>query len=117
MTVDGRTSGLDADRLDGVDSAEFVRNADQVLALLRTVDGQNSGVDSDRLDGIDSSEFIRTTEQVIDLVRAGDGDGSGLDADRLDGLDSTAFLSQWCPSIGGPPTRVTAPIHVWMLIV
>ena len=35
-------SGLDADTLDGVQAAEFVRTAAEILERLRTVDGTNS---------------------------------------------------------------------------
>ena len=39
--VDGG-SGIDADKLDGLDSTSFVRGAQQVLQLLLTVDGAGS---------------------------------------------------------------------------
>ncbi|MCB9551126.1 MAG: hypothetical protein R3F65_21380 [bacterium] len=93
LQVDGAGSGIDADRLDGLDSASFVRTAAQVLALLVTVDGAASGVDADRLDGLDSSQFVTDAAQVRDLLTTVDGTGSGVDADRLDGLDSTQFVT------------------------
>jgi hypothetical protein len=92
VTVDGRGSGIDADRLDGIDGSEFLRTAAQIVRLLRTADGRGSGVDADRLDGLDSTEFVRTAQQILDLLRTADGAGSGLDADRLDGIDSSSFL-------------------------
>ncbi|MCA9538182.1 MAG: hypothetical protein KC620_04810 [Myxococcales bacterium] len=91
VTVDGAGSGIDADRLDGLDSGQFVRTAAQVHDLLVTVDGANSGVDADRLDGLDSTAFPRTAVEIRDLLVQADGAGSGVDADRLDGLDSTNF--------------------------
>jgi len=91
--VDGAGSGLDADRLDGLDSAAFVQGAGQVRDLLLTVDGAGSGVDADRLDGLDSSQFLRGgAVELLALLRPVDGAGSGVDADRLDGLDSSQLL-------------------------
>ncbi len=93
VQVDGQGSGVDADRIDGLDSSAFVRTAEQVLERLRTVDGEGSGVDADRLDGLDSTQFVRTAEQVLERLRTVDGQGSGVDADRLDGLDSSQFVT------------------------
>ena len=92
-TVDGADSLIDADLLDGHDSSEFPRGADQVLALLEEVDGIGSGLDADRLDGLDSSQFFSTAQQVRDQLRTVDGSGSGVDADLLDGLDSSQFIT------------------------
>jgi hypothetical protein len=86
--VDGAASGLDADLLDGFNSAAFLRTAGQVI----TVDGTGSGIDADRLDGHDSAVFVRTAAQVLALLRTVDGAGSGVDADRLDGVDSAALM-------------------------
>ncbi len=61
---DGTGSGLDADRLDGMDSSEFVTSAEQILELLVGTDGRESGLDADRLDGIDSSRFMRTDQDT-----------------------------------------------------
>ena len=91
LTVDGTGSGIDADRLDGFDSAAFVRTAQQLLALFLTVDGAGSRVDADLFDGRDSTEFVRTAEQVLDRLLTVDGEGSGVDADTLDGLTSSKF--------------------------
>jgi hypothetical protein len=92
VQVDGANSGLDADRLDGVDGSAFPRTGLAVRDLLVTADGAGSGVDADRLDGVDSAAFVRTGAQVRDLLRTVDGAGSGVDADRLDGVDSAEFV-------------------------
>ncbi len=91
-SVDGAGSGVDADLLDGIQAADFVRGAAQVISLLLTVDGAGSGLDADRLDGLDSTQFVTTAAQVRDHLVTVDGAGSGVDADRLDGLDSAQFL-------------------------
>ena len=59
-TVDGAGSGVDADRLDGKDSSEFVSTGQQALNLLKPVDGSGSQLDADRLDGLDGTQFLRT---------------------------------------------------------
>lgn len=60
-TVDGAGSGLDADLLDGLDSAAFLLaaayTAADVLTKIKTVDGAGSGLDADLLDGLDSAAF------------------------------------------------------------
>ena len=61
-TVDGSSSGLDADRLDGKDSSQFVSSAAQLLVMLTAADGAGSGIDADRLDGLDSSQFLRSDQ-------------------------------------------------------
>jgi len=90
---DGPESGLDADRLDGIDSSEFVTSGDQILALILDFDGQGTGLDADRLDGIDSSEFATTGDVIRDRLLEFDGPNSGLDADRLDGKDSSEYVT------------------------
>lgn len=119
-TVDGSGSGLDADTLDGNDSAYFLPagsyTAADVLAKLLTVDGAGSGLDADLLDGLSSAAFalashahageditsgtvadariastITRDSEVFGIVLANDGAGSTLDADLLDGIDSTGF--------------------------
>lgn len=61
LTVDGSGSGLDADTLDGHDTAYFLAasayTAADVLAKILTVDGAGSGLDADTLDGHDTSYF------------------------------------------------------------
>jgi hypothetical protein len=63
-----KIGSLNADLLDGVDSAGFLRTS-------------GKAADSNLLDGIDSSGFLRTT-------------GKAADADKLDGLDSNAYGEQ-----------------------
>jgi hypothetical protein len=65
FALKGATAG-NADRLDGLDSTEFLRS-------------NGTAMDADQLDGLDSTAFL------------GAG-GKAADADRVDGLDSTAFL-------------------------
>ncbi len=96
--ADGEGSGLDADTLDGISSAAFVQNGDQVMALLLGSDGMRSGLDADRLDGHDSSAFVHTAAQLIELLITTDGADSGLDADFLDGHDSTEFINTTDPN-------------------
>jgi hypothetical protein len=61
LTVDGSGSGLDADTLDGHDTAFFAPatavTAAALLTALLTVDGAGSGLDADKLDGLDSTAF------------------------------------------------------------
>lgn len=61
-TVDGASSGLDADLLDGNDSSFFLAassyTAADVLTKIKTVDGAGSGLDADTLDALDSSYFL-----------------------------------------------------------
>ncbi|RLT36632.1 MAG: hypothetical protein DWI57_14560 [Chloroflexi bacterium] len=128
--ADGTGSTLDADLLDGQDSA-FYRNAtnvnagtladarvagtltrdSEVLGLVTAADGAGSGVDADLLDGQDSAFYrdadninagavpdahipaaITRDSEVMGIVTTNDGAGSGVDADALDGLDSTKFV-------------------------
>lgn len=55
LLVDGATSGLDADKLDGQEGSYYLAatsyTASDVLAKLLTVDGSASGLDADKLDG------------------------------------------------------------------
>ena len=97
IQVDGAGSKIDADRFDGMDSAEFVRLLN-VLTRLLSVDGQGSGVDADLFDGFDS-DIHTAGAQIIDRIQGVDGSGSGLDADRLDGIDSTEFVRTAAPSL------------------
>ncbi len=96
--VDGANSGLDADLLDGFDSAAFLQNGGQVLALVLAADGAGSGLDADTLDGHDSGAFVRTAAELLALLLTTDGAGSGIDADRLDGHDSTEFINVTDPA-------------------
>jgi hypothetical protein len=112
-TVDGATSGLDADQLDGNHASAFLTSASysaaDVLAKLLTVDGTGSGLDADLLDGSHASAFATaaqgakadtalqasgfTAAAILALLLTVDGAGSGLDADKLDGNEATAFAA------------------------
>jgi hypothetical protein len=77
-TVDGAGSGLDADKLDGLESSAFATaaqgakadaalpvtsyTATDVLAKIETVDGAGSGLDADKLDGLDSTSFATVAD-------------------------------------------------------
>ncbi len=76
ILVDGDTSGLDADSLDGLDSSAFVTTGDEILALLAPVAGSGSELDADRLDGLHASRFMR--------VDANTGTTGSLSAGRFD---------------------------------
>jgi len=139
---DGYGSTLDADLLDGQNSAAFAgashvhSGADittgavaearidallardvEVFGIVTAADGSTSGLDADLLDGMNSAAFAASThahsgdditsgtvdESVIDIliarvadvfgiVLASDGPNSGLDADLLDGLSSGEFV-------------------------
>jgi len=110
-TVDGATSGLDADLLDGEHKTTFLTatsyNAADILSKLLTVDGAGSGLDADKLGGISSAGFATaaqgakadaalpaanyTAADILAKLLTVDGTGSGLDADTLGGKDSNAF--------------------------
>jgi len=100
-SVDGDTSGLDADQLDGHEAADFVQGADQILLLLKDVDGPGSGLNADRLDGVDSSSFLQHGDDLVAALAPVDGTGSGLDADQLDGLEAGAFFQPGAPGAAG----------------
>lgn len=61
LTVDGAASGIDADKLDGKEAADFLLaaayTAADVLAKLLTVDGAGNGLDADLLDGQQGSWY------------------------------------------------------------
>lgn len=69
LTQDGAGSLLDADKLDGYDSADFVRfaqyTAASVLSRLITVDGSGSGIDADLLDGLNGSDYLRIVQAQL----------------------------------------------------
>lgn len=62
ITVDGPGSGLDADTLDGHDTAYFLPagtyTAADILAKIKTVDGTGSGLDADLLDGQSGAYYL-----------------------------------------------------------
>ena len=79
-TVDGTGSGLDADKLDGLEATEFATaaqgtkadnalpassyTASDVLTKIKTVDGAGSGLDADTVDGIHANDFIQKTDKI-----------------------------------------------------
>ena len=99
---DGAGSGLDADLLDGLSSAAFLRaTASSALAT-----GNTLNIDSGATLSIDGTWDIAGTAVTSSATELNlldgltgtvwtsnnDGAGSGLDADLLDGLSSAAFL-------------------------
>lgn len=110
-TVDGATSGLDADLLDGNHASAFLTastyNAAGILSKLLTVDGAGSGLDADKLDGVEGSEYATAAQgakadtalqasdvsTILTALKTVDGTGSGLDADLLDGNHADAFAA------------------------
>lgn len=112
-TVDGASSGLDADLLDGSHASRFLTTdtytAADILTKLKTVDGVGSGLDADLLDGNSSAAFATaaqgtkadaalpaatyTAADILAKLLTVDGPGSNLDADKLDGVDSTGFAA------------------------
>lgn len=65
LTVDGAGSGLDADKLGGKTSTDFVAATDytaaDVLAKLLTVDGAGSNLDADTIDGKHLSSLLSSS--------------------------------------------------------
>ena len=110
-TVDGATSGLDADLLDGEHKSAFQLasgyTAADVLAKLLTVDGHGSGLDADKLDGVEGAGYATAAQgaladtalqesdasKILTAIKTVDGAGSGLDADLLDGNHATNFAA------------------------
>lgn len=86
QVVDGIGSGLDADRLDGIDSSAFaLASAVAGANLLNTLlgfDGNGSGLDSDKIDGIDSSSLMQ--RQIV----SGQTVSGQVSAQYVPGLDS-----------------------------
>lgn len=108
-TVDGATSGLDADLLDGEHKSAFQLasgyTAADVLAKLLTVDGIGSGLDADKLDGVEGAGYATAAQgaladtalqesdaaKILTALKTVDGIGSGLDADLLDGKHGSEY--------------------------
>jgi hypothetical protein len=94
LTVDGDGSGLDADKLGGVDNSAFLQTANLLTQIL-AVDGPDSGINADLLDGQHGSYYLAaatyTAADILAKLKTVDGAGSGLDADLLDGHTSTYF--------------------------
>ncbi len=59
LLVDGDTSLLDADFLDGLDSSAFAQSAD-VFGIVLDNDGAGSGLIADMLDGVHAIGFLRS---------------------------------------------------------
>lgn len=83
LGADGPGSGLNADFLDGLDSAAF--------ALAAHVHAGEDITTGTVADARIASTITRDSE-VFGIVLGADGPGSGLNADLLDGLDSIAFF-------------------------
>jgi hypothetical protein len=80
LTVDGAGSGLDADKVDGVDSASLggTPAAADLLTAIKTVDGSGSGLDADKLDGIDASGYASSSHtHTAYIPKAGATDITG----------------------------------------
>jgi len=103
--VDGPSSGLDADTLDGIHYSAIesainakltasVYTAADILTKLKTVHGPNSGLNADLLDGQEGAYYLPassyTAADVLTKIKTVDGAGSGLDADLLDGVNPSA---------------------------
>jgi hypothetical protein len=77
-----KTPVVNADRLDGKDSSEFLTSGDLTGDLGTNFLGKTEkAADADLLDGRDSSDFLGKTEKAAD-------------ADLLDGKDSSEFLGK-----------------------
>jgi hypothetical protein len=99
-TVDGSTSGLDADLLDGQHASDFAPSAHvgaagtgaHPLATASGSAGFLSGADKAKLDGIEAGATgDMTPTEILTAIKSVDGPSSGLDADTLDGQQASAF--------------------------
>jgi hypothetical protein len=137
-TVDGATSGLDADLLDGNHASTFLKaatyTAADVLAKLLTVDGAGSGLDADKLDGLSSAAFATaaqgakadtavqgasyTAADVLSKLITVDGAGSGIDSDKLDGVEGAGYsLASHAHAIDDlSDVTITTPSNGQMLV-
>ena len=79
LTVDGGSSGLDAQYLNGQDSGYYLYwgdfTANNILTKIKTVDGSGSGLDADTLDGQHASYFAITPITSSKITWALDGEG------------------------------------------
>jgi hypothetical protein len=100
VEVDGAGSGIDADTLDGLSSAIFVRNDQNVsIGGTMTAEGLESaqGLIINGLQVIDrDGNWLggggTTPQAVLDAILQVDGAGSGIDADLIDGISSDVIL-------------------------
>jgi len=105
LTVDGPGSGLDADKLDGIQYsaiesainaklAASIYTAADILTKIKTVDGPTSGLNADLLDGREGSYYMPlssyTAADILTKLLTVDGPGTGLNADLLDGAHASA---------------------------
>lgn len=118
-TVDGASSGLDADLLDGQEGAYYTNYTDTKIAALvasspATLDTLNElatalGNDPNFATTIatqigtklDASSY--TASDVLTKVKTVDGSGSGLDADLLDDREGSYYLD-WTNTTNKPTT-------------
>lgn len=104
LTVDGATSGLDADLLDGQSSAYYTDitarlgytplnstayTAADVLAKLLTVDGPLSNLDADTIDGVQLTGLVQTSRSITTAVNSGLTGGGTLGTNLALAFDTT----------------------------
>lgn len=87
--IDGASSGMNADLLDGYHASSFVL-VSNLLSAIKNIDGSGSGIDADLLDGVEGSAYLKVTSLLTELLKV-DGSGTELDADLLDGKHASAF--------------------------
>jgi len=96
-TVDGSTSGLDADVVDSFHASKTP--AANTIPVSETDGKINNawinltGLDADKVDGKHASEFqlAMSDTDVLNKIKNVDGTGSGLDADTVDGKHADEF--------------------------
>jgi hypothetical protein len=85
----GAGSGLDADRVDGLSSASFLRSdASSTLSAGTLATASGTTMDVNGAAALDGATSLSLPATGI----SGAGAGSGLDADKVDGLSSASFL-------------------------
>lgn len=117
-TVDGATSGLDAQFLAGQNAAYYLNydnltnkpstsqmTGAEILAELLTVDGGSSGLDAQYLNGESASYYLNynnltnkpslsmSDSEILAAVKRVDGASSGLDAQYLAGQSASYYLN------------------------
>src|SRR5262245_14783142 len=85
LTVDGPSSGINADLLDGLNSTAFAASVH--VHLIADVTGLQTALDAQL------TRASYTAADVLSKLLTVDGNGSGLDADLLDGQSSAAFAA------------------------